>query len=170
MSDLLTELRQHDLPPKWDGRVVAWQGWEYAPSGVFICPPPKADVCEGCRKPTTEKGFPCWSTNRGFVADSFRLTLDDFAAENEKRDRLPFLAKGKLARHWWIELTAFRCHHCNLDSVWDWTTNEWWLLDHTDYGDDGSSPPAPVPPEPVKSQAELIAAARAAIKTGPVQR
>lgn len=139
MSDLLTLAREHDLPPKWDGHVVAWEGWEYAPSGVFICPRPRLDVCHGCGRPTMERGFPCWSTNKGLRADSTRLTLDDFHAEEAARARLPFRAKGKLPRHWWIELVAHRCHDCSLDSVWDTTSGEWWDLDHTDYGPEGSS-------------------------------
>ena len=31
MSDLLTMLREHDLPPRWDGLAVVWEGWQYAP-------------------------------------------------------------------------------------------------------------------------------------------
>ena len=141
MSDLLTELRDHDLPPKWDGRSVAWQGWEYATSGLFICPRPQREVCEGCGMPTEERGFPCWSTNGGLRADSTRLTLDDFRVEESARERLPVKVKGKLARHWWIELIAHRCHHCELDTVWDTSSDEWWTLDHTDYGHDGSGTP-----------------------------
>lgn len=141
MSDLLTMLRKHDLPPRWDGRAVVWQGWEYAPSGVFICPPPTRDVCEGCGMPRTERGFPCWSTNRGMRADSARLTPDDYATEEAARARLPFRVKGKMPRHWWLELTAFRCHHCQLDTVWQYEGDEWWTLDHTDYGDEGSVAP-----------------------------
>lgn len=141
MRDLLSMLHEHDLPPRWDGRAVAWQGWEYAPSGVFICPTPKGDVCERCGMPTLERGFPCWSTNRGLRADSVRLTIDDFRNEEDVRGRLPKKIRHKAPRHWWVELTAFRCHHCSLDTVWDMTTGEMWTLDHTDYGSDGSVAP-----------------------------
>ncbi|ROR91747.1 hypothetical protein [Nocardioides aurantiacus] len=140
-GDLLNGLRTHDLPPKWDGRAVSWTAWEYARSGVFICPPPRNEVCEGCRKPTTEKGFPLWSICKGLRADSPHLTLDDFAAEEAARARLPWLVRGKMPRHWWIELYASRCHLCDLDTVTDMTSGEVWTLDHTDYGDEGSSQP-----------------------------
>lgn len=139
MNDLLTLARENDLPPRWDGRAVAWEAWKYAPAGVFICPPPsRADVCEGCGERTYEQGFPCWSTSRGLRADSLRLDHDDFRREEEARARLPIIAKGKMPRHWWLELIAHRCHHCNLDTVWDMTSDEWWTLDHTDYGNEGS--------------------------------
>jgi len=138
VTDLLTMLREHDLPPFWDGHAVVWLPWEYAPSGVFICPPPKAETCESCGKPTTERGFPCWSVAKGLRADSPILTHADWVAEDAARARLPYLAKGKLPRHWWFTLHAFHCHHCQLDTVWDQTTDEWWTLDHTDYGPEGS--------------------------------
>ena len=137
MTDLLTLARENDLPPKWDGRAVIWQGWEYVGGGTFICPPRK-EVCEGCGLPTTERGFPCWSTNKGVVADSTRLTAEDYEAEQAARARLPESLRHKFARHWWIEMTAFRCHHCQLDTVWLHSTNEMWTLDHTDYGSEGS--------------------------------
>ncbi|MDP9820403.1 hypothetical protein [Nocardioides massiliensis] len=137
MTDLLTLLREHDLPPRWDGRAVVWEGWEYAPITTLHLHM-RPDVCEGCGMPTMERGFPCWSTNKGLRADSARLTHDDYRAEEEARARLPFRVKGKMPRYWWIELHAFRCHHCQLDTVWDTATDEWWVLDHTDYGDDGS--------------------------------
>lgn len=141
-DDLLTMLREHDLPPRWDGRAVAWDGWEYVPpSSMTMWHSRGRDVCEGCGMPDTERGLPCWSTNKGYRADSARLTHDDYAAEEAARARLPFTLGGKMPRHWWIELHAFRCHHCQLDTVWDTVTGEWWTLDHTDYGAEGSSPP-----------------------------
>lgn len=48
MSDLLTMLREHDLPPRWDDRLVAWRGWETQPP-AFICPPPRQECCEAYR-------------------------------------------------------------------------------------------------------------------------
>lgn len=139
MTDLLAMLREHDLPPRWDGHAVVWSEWEYARPGVFICPPPPPEVCAGCGMPTTERGFPCWSVAKGYRADSPTLTHADHAVEETARARLPVLVQDKLPRHWWIELHAHRCHHCHLDTVWDTTTDEWWTLDHTDYGPEGSS-------------------------------
>lgn len=138
MSDLLTVAREHDLPPKWDGRCVVWLGWEYAPVTTAYLHQRGRDVCPSCGMPTYERGFPCWSTNWGMLADSPRLTPDDYANEEAARDRLPWRAKGKMPRHWWRSLCAFRCHDCQIDSVWDTEADEMWTLDHTDYGDDGS--------------------------------
>ncbi|WP_426243723.1 hypothetical protein [Nocardioides sp. LHG3406-4] len=137
-GDLLTMLRVHDLPPTWDGLAVLWSGWEYASPGLFICPPPLREVCEGCGLPTTERGFPAWSTNRGLVAVSAVLTHDDLRYEEENRARLGALAHRRKPRAL-FRLHAFRCHSCSLDDIWDTDTDEWWTLDHTDYGDDGST-------------------------------
>lgn len=136
-GDLLVGLRQHDLPPKWDGLAVLWDGWEYAPSGVFMCPPPQREVCEGCGRPSMERGFPCYSRTKGLVAVSTVLTHDNLRYESENRERLGW-ARGKRAPRAFYRLFAFRCHHCQVDTVWDTDTDEWWTLDHTDYGDEGS--------------------------------
>lgn len=138
MSDLLTLARENDLPPKWNGLAVLWRGWEYVPAGTFICPPPKIDVCEGCGMPTTERGFPAWSTNRGLVAVASFLTHDDLRYEEENRARLGRIVHKRKPRALY-RLTVFRCHSCALDTVWDHDTDEMWNLDHTDYGNEGSS-------------------------------
>lgn len=132
-----SHLRTHDLPPKWDGHVVQWCGWEYV-APAFICPPPRKEVCEGCGMPTTLSGFPCWSTARGIVALSTRTTLNDLRAEDEIRRRAGWAAgqRKPLALH---RLIAFRCHHCGLDTVWDTDADHMWNLDDSDYGDEGSS-------------------------------
>ncbi len=141
-GDLLTLLREHDLPPKWDGRVVVWSGWEYVPpSSMTMWHSRGRDVCQGCGRPDTERGFPCWSTNQGLRASSQLLTVDDFHAEEARRAALPEPLRGRVTRHFWRDLTAFRCHHCSLDTVWDTATDEMWVLDHTDYGPEGSTAP-----------------------------
>lgn len=38
-------------------------------------------------------------------------------------------------------LFAFRCQSCQLDTVWDKRTDEWWVLDDSDYGVEGSTDP-----------------------------
>lgn len=38
-------------------------------------------------------------------------------------------------------LSAYRCPGCGLDTVLDHATGEWWTLDDTDYGPEGSNPP-----------------------------
>lgn len=139
MSDLLVLARENDLPPKWDGRAVVWLGWEYVPP-MFVCPP-RPEVCVQCGMSTTERGFPCWSANKGMLADSTWLTVDDYSREEANRARLPQCIQYKAPRHWWLELHAFRCHYCQLDTVWDTTHNETWTLDHTDYGSEGSVAP-----------------------------
>lgn len=133
MSDLLTMLREHDLPPKWDGRVVLWEGWRDPDRGVlFICPPSRQrHVCEGCG--STQE----WVSNRGRVAVWASLTHDDLRADDENRRLLGGAAHKRKPRSLW-RLYAYRCPDCRLDTVWDTDTDEWFTLDHTDYGAEGS--------------------------------
>lgn len=130
-GDLLTLAREHDLPPKWNGRAVLWEGWRAQPP-VFLCPPPKLICCEGCASLADPLA------NRGLVAVWQSFTHDDLRAEEANRERLGSLAHKRKPRALW-RLRAYRCPDCKLDTVWDTFTDEWWTLDHTDYGPDGSS-------------------------------
>jgi RNA polymerase subunit RPABC4/transcription elongation factor Spt4 len=105
--DLLYLARDHDLPPKWDGHYVEWAGW--VSLDMFICPPPKREVCKVCG--STELSI----TNRGIIRD---------------RD-------GKTGRERRYSLMASRCPDCRTDQVMDWN-GAWWDLDPSDYVDDGS--------------------------------
>lgn len=136
MTDLLTLTRVHDLPPYWDGHAVLWEGWQVEPP-VFLCPPPRPVRCEGCgsRAPSV--------TNRGLVAVWPSLTHDDLLEEEDNRRRLGSAAHMRKPRARW-RLRALRCPDCQLDTVWDIETDEWWTLDHTDYGDEGSARPGGV--------------------------
>ena len=42
------ERRRHDLPPRWDGRIVKWSEWDTSPTFVCGRPQPPAPRCEGC--------------------------------------------------------------------------------------------------------------------------
>lgn len=114
MSDLLVQLREHDLPPKWDGRPVTWRGWRDLPTdGVFICfrgKEPEPDHCKACGSVATSR------VNRGTTA--MRLG---------GKDRIIDV------------LSAYRCPDCHHDVVNVEDTGEWWDLDHTDYGPEGSA-------------------------------
>lgn len=107
-DQLSIDLREHDLPPRWDGHPVQWGEWKPMPD-VTICPPPKADKC-----------VKCGSTE---AANQARGVRQDFA--NVRR-----LLGG--------DLIAMRCPRCDHDVVWDLATNEWWDLDDSDYQDGGS--------------------------------
>ena len=127
----------HDLPPRWDGRAVLWEGWSTGlRAQVFICPPPPKSppCCEGCGSLAEPV------VNRGLVALWPSSTHDDLRYEEENRRRLGSFAHKRRARALW-RLRAFRCPDCRLDTVWDTDTDEWWTLDDSDYGDDGSVAP-----------------------------
>lgn len=133
MTDLLVLAREFDLPPKWDGLAAVWDGWEEPLEGrIFICPAPARSVCTACGSVESQV------MNRALVAKSRRFTHDDI--EGRKRGHQP----GRVALY---RLHAFRCPDCKQDSVWDMETDQWWDLDPTDYGPDGSVPP-PHEPDP----------------------
>lgn len=128
MTDLFTHAREHDLPPRWDGYPVEWTEWSDAPN-VFVCSPPKGwGVCAECG-----------STSRRLRSSGTRVIPFD--------DNVIRIAKGMLhPRETRAALTAYRCPDCLHDVVVDLWTDQVWDLDVTDYGDDGSAPPAPKEP------------------------
>lgn len=115
MSDLLTELREHDLPPSCDGIAVEWLGWQILPTHVFICGRgrPEPDCCRACGSLTPSV------INRGVR----RVHLGG-------KDRVLAV------------LMAYRCPDCRHDAVHEHGDDQWWDLDHTDYGDEGSNNPS----------------------------
>lgn len=122
MPDLLVQSREHDLPPKWDGHPVEWDGWSEA-SDIFICPPPGDEPCHMCG-----------SVRRGLITGG-TVTADwpdGVAAIRQARLR-------ERVTRW--RLSVFRCPDCRHDTVWDMRTDQWWDLDHSDYGPDGSNAP-----------------------------
>lgn len=115
----------HDLPPRWDGRPVVWQGWT-API-VFMCSIPERACAEcGSRRDP--------SLNAGLVGDSPDLTR---AAVKRNDDAIRFHRRMAPARIGWIRLTAFRCPDCGHDVVVD-DEGTAWDLEPSDYTDAGS--------------------------------
>jgi hypothetical protein len=107
------------LPARWDGRDVEWRAWipSEGPGNWFVmCPPQPRPACERCgstRPPLLTHGIVHPPATPGTV---------------NLRPRL-------------LQLAAFRCPECHLDTVWDRDTDEWWTLDESDYGDQGSTDP-----------------------------
>lgn len=128
MTELLALLREHDLPPRWDGLAVVWDGWQ-TQIEAFVCPPPKPTCCTVCGSLADPV------TNRGRVARVPAVTHERIREHDEKRAHL---AGRPPALH---RLVAFRCPDCRHDQVWDTDADETWDLDHTDYGPDGSRAP-----------------------------
>ena len=111
----MLRLVSHPLPVAWDGREVKWSRWDTA-LDVHICGPagyePRCD---------------CGSKRQPFVASGLRAA-----------DEGP----GRFARrHAAKDLRAFRCPDCGQVDVWDMDSDEWWTLDESDYGPNGSTPP-----------------------------
>lgn len=136
MSDLLIVAREHDLPPRWDGRAVLWEGWDEQPM-VFICPPPDVPGC--CLE--------CGSVERCIINSGLRAVDETITREQifqatcvtgEMRRAGGPPRLGSIAVR---ELHVSRCPDCHHDIVFDLATSETWDLDATDYGNAGSVQP-----------------------------
>ena len=134
------EGRRHDLPPRWDGRIVEWSEWDTSPT--FVCGPRgpvRASRCEGCGSTASR------ATSRGTV---YPLAGDTYESERPvvKRTRsgreyvAGTVTVARRARPG-VRLFAFRCPDCGLDTVVDYTSEpeQVWTLDESDYGDEGST-------------------------------
>lgn len=130
----LPTLRDHDLPPFWDGFAVVWDGWE-TQQPAFICPPPKATCCRACGSMNPSL------MNRGRMARSTVVTHQMIGERDVAQERLPWSVRGKLKALALYSLVAFRCLDCRFDQVLD-REGRWWDLDESDYMDAGSYPPA----------------------------
>lgn len=114
--------RDHDLPPRWDGHTVEWQGWR------SDLPQP---VCAKARAALRAEACPACGhigerpMNRGIVRRAHTI-----------RGGKPIRRGISLVRN----LFAFRCQNCCHDQVLDNLSNDaqWWDLDDTDYTDQGS--------------------------------
>lgn len=146
---LVPDAPGHDLPPRWDGLVISWQGWKPG-NHVFVCTEP-TNVCDHCGRGEhdTDMGCSCGSvrppsSNVGFVADDPATTLDELERNIAGSDLAHRTGRPKSApeRLGLIRLVAHRCPDCDADTVVDTATGEVWTLDESDYGDAGSESPA----------------------------
>lgn len=124
-----------DLPTIWDGRTVAWQGWTQT-GPVFICRPHRRpEPCTSCK--TTDQP----AVNIGVVAPLPGETFTVPKTVTARRSGRVYDVDQQVPAWPVIELIAFRCPGCQLDTVWDQRTQAWWVLDETDYGPTGSTDP-----------------------------
>lgn len=109
---------RHDLPPKWDGWPVEWEGWGWFDG--FICfrskgAGPSPTVCHKC----------------GHVGDQ---------PMNRGRAREPYPWRGRYQGG--QMLIAFRCARCRHDTVTtDVHGQQVWDLEPADYLTEGSNEP-----------------------------
>ena len=116
--------RDNDLPPRWDGHLVEWHGWE-TQLDVFVCPPPKPACCRACGTKAAAL------VNRGTVW-----------TDPESADPVVAIGRARLrrGRHLVGNVHAYRCPDCRTDTVLDGVgpDAQVWELDETDYLDTGS--------------------------------
>lgn len=132
---VVVEVPGPDLPPKWDGRSVQWRGWTQ--STAFLCH-------RGRRKARKDICSECGSTARPEVnlgvlhpAEGAMISID--VPQRAPSGRTYF--KPVLKPAWPIvDLVAFRCPGCTTDSVWQMSTDHYWVLDPDDYSPEGSRP------------------------------
>src|SRR5688500_16423942 len=118
-----------DLPLKWDGRRVVWRGWNNSPA--FVCRrgrgKPQPELCQECKSDTQPM------VNLGVLDPVPGAT---FVVPTPKRTKSGTSYFKDVTRAAWpiVDLVAFRCTNCHLDSVWQMSTDEFWTLDPGDYG------------------------------------
>ena len=124
---LPTGPRLHDLPPKWDGHRVEWGGWRTPPPTTLDLHGVHADCCTHCAStaPVAMSFGMVWAAPVGLIPFPAKRRWDARGTQSG----------GDHAAQW---LIAYRCPDCHTDEVEDRMTGEMWILDDTDYDDDGS--------------------------------
>lgn len=132
--------RRHDLPPKWDGRVVKWSPW--GASRLFVCGPASAVApppCSGCG--STHSQAMSRGTVHPLAGETFEYERDRVKVTRSGREYISGVQVVAVRVNPRVQLYAYRCPDCGLDVVLDVDSRECWDLDDSDYGDDGSVAP-----------------------------
>ena len=137
----LFSARTHDLPPKWDGRVVEWSEWDSSP--IFVCGPrgaAKRSPCEGCG--STRSQATSIGTVYPLASETYEVEQPRVKTTRSGREYVSGTVVAAMRARPTVQLHASRCPGCGLDTVFDVDTGECWTLDDSDYGDDGSEAPS----------------------------
>lgn len=143
MNPLREVPKLHQLPPKWDGRDVDWRGWEVIRTSAEYGGRRhgQQEACEGCGslgKHASNIGVLHPLTGETQLQPVFKRTKPK---GNGRPGTLYQAGEQEVPVKATVQLFAFRCPDCGLDTVWDMRTDEWWLLEESDYGADGSTDP-----------------------------
>lgn len=124
---LLESLRTHDLPPLWDGHRVEWTPWQTVGRTTYEWHTGDFVTCEYCGSvaPSLLSWGTVWAKPIGLLAFPQRRAWDSYQVR----------PGGEHAVAW---LTVQRCPDCRTDEVWDRMADHRWMLDDTDYTDEGS--------------------------------
>ena len=122
--------RAHDLPPRWDGRRVEWTEWEtFRTTMVYHGRSTACVLCLSVDEAMVTSGGILAEPGEVVPIRRPRTAYD--ALVNQRAEK----------RGAWIGvLYAFRCRECGHDQVLDGDDN-WWDLEDSDYGDEGSVAP-----------------------------
>lgn len=127
----LRQGREFDLPPKWDGRIVKWRGWEDVP--LTLCRAGDRDVCLDCGSLAPPV------INWGMFYPHDGDTWEALVEATTRRTGRTYLKKRTVLEHPHLRFVAYRCPDCRADHVLDTDSQTWWTLDEDDYGPEGSS-------------------------------
>lgn len=116
-KQIALDFREHDLPPEWDGKPIAWDD-QWSQDEPFICPPPKDNIrCDDCGSTKTAM----WKLGK---VGPFRAIY---------RSKYNEIKRTQNYRH----ISALRCPDCLADTIVDHELKVW-VLGPEDYGKRGS--------------------------------
>ena len=119
--------RSYDLPPSWDGRRVEWGQWEAMV--VFSCPGGRV---------TCDCGSADLLTTTGVIHPNDGDTVDVPIVKRTKSGREYESGTRQVPAKPELRLSAQRCVTCGQDIVTDRRDGSVWILDESDYSQDGS--------------------------------
>lgn len=124
--------REHDLPPRWDGRPVQWDDWsEPVWTTLDWHLGDEWRACTGCG--AIDQRETCMGRVQALPGDTRMVAVVRYTRSGHRYERTEERSSLVFA-----ELTAMRCRHCNADVVLDHGRAEVWELDASDYGAAGS--------------------------------
>jgi len=137
---LVPTVADRPLPALWDGRRVVWDELtDQLPTtlDLHLTKAQRAEAaCTGCGTPDSDALM-----SVGTVHPLPGDLMESSVPRKSKRTGRTLHVPTMVAAHPLRRLHLTRCKTCGLDVVWDTQTDEWWDLDASDYGPEGSTDP-----------------------------
>lgn len=135
--ELVPDNQGRPLPVKWDDHKVTWDEFKIEPATTLEFHVTKAErlrwCCTKCGTPDRE------ATHAVGTVHPLEGEMTEGTVRRRSKRTGNWLNVPTMVPAWPLRvLHASRCGGCGLDTVWDMRTDEWWELDESDYGPDGS--------------------------------